>query len=262
MNATTPQIVRSLLRHIPRSLPKRSFVCVDCQSRGFASSDRSKSNQRIVGHARATGQQQWRSWSSSRINCLSSAKDKPSEAILMPPPPGHENNTPVDSDSAQTTRQNGHVEAVSVSAPAPASASEPPKAPEGNISDTIPDIPPTRPFPVEEVPPPPQETQGASASSTSTPAAETSDQPRHTPRPESKASADSLGMQGNSIASWKKFLPSQSEQQRWQVSKRTQNIMDDFLAKAAIFSQQLNTYTGTDYSGIEALRREIIEQGK
>lgn len=37
--------------------------------------------------------------------------------------------------------------------------------------------------------------------------------------------------------------------------------MDDLLAKAAIVSHQLNNYTGTDYSGIEALRREIHEQG-
>ena len=36
--------------------------------------------------------------------------------------------------------------------------------------------------------------------------------------------------------------------------------MDDMLAKAAVASQRLNTYTGTDYSGIEVLRNSIIEQ--
>ncbi|KAF1348588.1 Mdm33 family-domain-containing protein, partial [Delphinella strobiligena] len=55
-------------------------------------------------------------------------------------------------------------------------------------------------------------------------------------------------------------LPSDNEKNRWGLSKKMQKHMDDFLAKAAIFSQRLNSYTGTDYSGIEALRQEIIEQ--
>jgi sensitive to high expression protein 9 len=37
--------------------------------------------------------------------------------------------------------------------------------------------------------------------------------------------------------------------------------MDDLLPKLAIVTQKVNTYTGTDYSGIEALRREIKDQG-
>lgn len=56
-------------------------------------------------------------------------------------------------------------------------------------------------------------------------------------------------------------LPSHRESQRWQMSKRTQRIMDDILAKAAIAGQHVNNYTGTDYSGIQALRQAIIEQG-
>ncbi|TKA61231.1 hypothetical protein B0A49_08749 [Cryomyces minteri] len=36
--------------------------------------------------------------------------------------------------------------------------------------------------------------------------------------------------------------------------------MDDLSTKAAIASQRLNNYTGTDYSGIEALRTEIKDQ--
>ncbi|KAJ9623271.1 sensitivity to high expression protein she9 [Taxawa tesnikishii (nom. ined.)] len=55
-------------------------------------------------------------------------------------------------------------------------------------------------------------------------------------------------------------LPSHRERQRWDLSKRFAPTMDDLLAKAAIVSHQLNNYTGTDYSGIEALRREIHEQ--
>jgi sensitive to high expression protein 9 len=38
-------------------------------------------------------------------------------------------------------------------------------------------------------------------------------------------------------------------------------LMDDLMPKLALASQRINTYTGTDYSGIETLRKEIIEQG-
>jgi sensitive to high expression protein 9 len=37
--------------------------------------------------------------------------------------------------------------------------------------------------------------------------------------------------------------------------------MDEVLPKLALVTQKVNTYTGTDYSGVEALRREIKEQG-
>jgi sensitive to high expression protein 9 len=38
-------------------------------------------------------------------------------------------------------------------------------------------------------------------------------------------------------------------------------LMDDLMPKLALASQRINTYTGTDYSGIESLRKEIIGQG-
>lgn len=38
--------------------------------------------------------------------------------------------------------------------------------------------------------------------------------------------------------------------------------MDNLLTKATAASQQINTYTGTDFSGIEALRNEIVAQEK
>jgi sensitive to high expression protein 9 len=56
-------------------------------------------------------------------------------------------------------------------------------------------------------------------------------------------------------------LPSHREGQRWSLSKRLSELMDDLLPKLAIVTQKVNTYTGTDYSGIEALRREIKDQG-
>jgi sensitive to high expression protein 9 len=56
-------------------------------------------------------------------------------------------------------------------------------------------------------------------------------------------------------------LPSHREGQRWSLSKRLSELMDELLPKLAIVTQKVNTYTGTDYSGIEALRREIKDQG-
>jgi sensitive to high expression protein 9 len=56
-------------------------------------------------------------------------------------------------------------------------------------------------------------------------------------------------------------LPSHREAQRWGSSKRLNKLMDDLLPKLADMTQKVNTYTGTDYTGIEALKREIKEQG-
>jgi sensitive to high expression protein 9 len=56
-------------------------------------------------------------------------------------------------------------------------------------------------------------------------------------------------------------LPSYQEKLRWGLSKRFNRIMDGLMPRLALASQRINTYTGTDYSGIEALRKEIIEHG-
>lgn len=56
-------------------------------------------------------------------------------------------------------------------------------------------------------------------------------------------------------------LPSHKEGQRWGLSKRFSEFMDELLPKLAVVTHKVNIYTGTDYSGIEALRREIKEQG-
>ncbi|KAF1928038.1 uncharacterized protein M421DRAFT_63906 [Didymella exigua CBS 183.55] len=57
-------------------------------------------------------------------------------------------------------------------------------------------------------------------------------------------------------------LPSHQERQRSNLEKRFSVLMDELLPKIAIVTQKVNTYTGTDYSGVEALRREIQEQEK
>lgn len=56
-------------------------------------------------------------------------------------------------------------------------------------------------------------------------------------------------------------MPSDIQKQRWDLSKRFQVVMDTVLAKATTAGHRVNQYTGTDYSGIEALRRAIIAQG-
>lgn len=58
-----------------------------------------------------------------------------------------------------------------------------------------------------------------------------------------------------------KDLPSHREAQRWDYSKRLTELMDELLPKLALVTQKVNTLTGTDYSGIEALKREIKEHG-
>ncbi|KAF2672235.1 hypothetical protein BT63DRAFT_191931 [Microthyrium microscopicum] len=55
-------------------------------------------------------------------------------------------------------------------------------------------------------------------------------------------------------------LPSHRLTRQWDFSKRFHTVMDGLMKKMAVASQQINNYTGTDYSGIEALRREIQEQ--
>jgi sensitive to high expression protein 9 len=63
-------------------------------------------------------------------------------------------------------------------------------------------------------------------------------------------------------ASRSSTLPSAFAKRRTEISRRMSHLMDNFLTKATLASQQINTYTGTDFSGIEALRNEIVAQEK
>lgn len=56
-------------------------------------------------------------------------------------------------------------------------------------------------------------------------------------------------------------LPSHREGQRWVFSKRTHALLDDLMQRLSVAGQEINKYTGTDYTPIEALRQEIKEQG-
>ena len=55
-------------------------------------------------------------------------------------------------------------------------------------------------------------------------------------------------------------LPSQEENRRSPVSKRFNHLMDHLQSNLFIAGQRLNDLTG--YSGIEALKRDIEEQGQ
>lgn len=57
-----------------------------------------------------------------------------------------------------------------------------------------------------------------------------------------------------------KDLPSQEEGRRSQVSKRFSHVMDHLQSNIFIAGQRLNDLTG--YSGIEALKKDIEEQGQ
>ena len=55
-------------------------------------------------------------------------------------------------------------------------------------------------------------------------------------------------------------LPSQKEGRRSHMSKRFSHLMDDLQSNIFIAGQRLNDLTG--YSGIEALKKEIEQQGR
>ncbi|XP_014562553.1 hypothetical protein COCVIDRAFT_21579 [Bipolaris victoriae FI3] len=91
------------------------------------------------------------------------------------------------------------------------------------------------------------------------PATEASKPPPPEPEPEQPKKAESP----DTIARVPdEHLPSHRERQRWSLLKRFSDAMDELLPKLAVVTQKVNTYTGTDYSGVEALRREIKEQEK
>lgn len=81
-----------------------------------------------------------------------------------------------------------------------------------------------------------------------------------TPKPTSPTTVGTptgLGSDGDSA---ERSLPSHTDRRRWEVSKQMTTFMDVLLARASVAGQHINSYTGTDYSGIEALRTEIMEQ--
>lgn len=62
------------------------------------------------------------------------------------------------------------------------------------------------------------------------------------------------------LTSWTQNLPSHTANLRFEMTKRFHRYMEHLLELAALYSHRLNTYTGTDYSGISALRAAISSQ--
>jgi sensitive to high expression protein 9 len=160
--------------------------------------------------------------------------------------------------------------------PPPPQPSSPPAAPpsSGLNFDDIPEhlIPPhlrpvKTPEPPKEEPKPVEESKQPVEPETTDPETTTSNEspPEHDkPRPQntnaSSTSQDKLKSNVTPVPN--EHLPSHHQGQRWDLSKRLQELMDEVLPKLAVVTQKVNTYTGTDYSGVAALRSEIKEHGK
>ncbi|KAI5238334.1 hypothetical protein E4T42_09002 [Aureobasidium subglaciale] len=197
-----------------------------------------------------------RQWSSSAWRAASTpgrndaeAKDdktkaaeaqKPDERFYMPPPPEH---------------LQQRIDAAILDAARSAAPVRPPPSPKPQVA------PGPKPTPmVEEQPVEPeaattapetlQETQNETSAEVSA--------EEDILKAEAEAKADEIAKEA---AATEEALPSKHREQRWQLSKRVQERMDELLAKAALVSHTVNNYTGTDYSGIERLRRDIIDQG-
>jgi sensitive to high expression protein 9 len=160
--------------------------------------------------------------------------------------------------------------------PPPPQPSSPPSAPpsSGLNFDDIPEhlIPPhlrpvKTPEPPKEEPKPAEENKQSVEPETTDPETTTSNEspPEHDkPRPQNAdASSTSQDKRKSNVTPVpNEHLPSHHQGQRWDFSKRLQELMDEVLPKLAVVTQKVNTYTGTDYSGVAALRSEIKEHGK
>ena len=72
-------------------------------------------------------------------------------------------------------------------------------------------------------------------------------------------SSSSTSNEDDPFSTTRTDLPSHKEGRRSQVSRRFSHVMDHLQSNIFIAGQRLNDLTG--YSGIEALKREIEEQG-
>ena len=179
------------------------------------------------------------------------SKNKPmgsSDPIPMPPPPPPPSSQPSPPPSSGLNFDDipehlipPHLRPVKTpeppkEEPKPAKESKQPVEPE----TTEPETTTSNESPPDHVEPRPQSTHAPSTHAPST--KQDKPKPNVTPVPNEQ-------------------LPSHHQGQRWDFSKRLQELMDEVLPKLAVVTQKVNTYTGTDYSGVAALRSEIKEQG-
>lgn len=80
------------------------------------------------------------------------------------------------------------------------------------------------------------------------------------PEAPTKPSSRTSDLLSATAASTSSALPSHAEHRRWQMSRDMTKMVDGILARASVAGQHINQYTGTDYSGIETLRKGIIDQ--
>ncbi|KAI5193650.1 hypothetical protein E4T39_08856 [Aureobasidium subglaciale] len=196
-----------------------------------------------------------RQWSSSAWRAASTpgrndaeAKDdkakaaepqKPDERFYMPPPP----------EQIQQRIDAAILDAARSAAPArPPPSPKPQVAPESKPTPVVEDQP-VEPTPATATPETTEEVQKDVPTEASV--------EHDTSRTEAEVKAEEIAKEA---AATEEALPSKRREQRWQLSKRVQERMDELLAKAALVSHTVNNYTGTDYSGIERLRRDIIDQ--
>ncbi|KAI4718551.1 hypothetical protein E4T48_05190 [Aureobasidium sp. EXF-10727] len=236
---STPTRPYALLRDIVASTRSSSVIIRPCAPLCRPSSTRPYSPSEIKWTGkRKWSSSAWRAASTPGRNDLEAKDDKTKatetrktdERFYMPPPPEH----------LQQRIDAAILDAARASRPAP----------------------PREPAP-EPTPIPAVEKQPAGPAST-TPTPETLEESPKDPFVEEEIPKTEAEVVAEKVAKeeavTEEALPSKHQEQRWHLSKRVQERMDELLAKAAVVSHKVNNYTGTDYSGIERLRRDIIDQ--
>ncbi|KAI4723961.1 hypothetical protein E4T49_08308 [Aureobasidium sp. EXF-10728] len=236
---STPTRPYALLRNIVASTRSSSVIIHPCAPLCRPSSTRPYSPSELKWTSkRKWSSSAWRAASTSGRNDPKAKDDKTKaaespktdERFYMPPPPEH----------LQQRIDAAILDAARASRPAP----------------------PREPAP-EATPMPAVEEQPAAPAST-TPTPETLEESPKEPFVEEEIPKTEAEVVAEKVAKeeavTEEALPSKHQEQRWHLSKRVQERMDELLAKAAVVSHKVNNYTGTDYSGIERLRRDIIDQ--
>ncbi|KAI5235578.1 hypothetical protein E4T43_09177 [Aureobasidium subglaciale] len=245
---STPIQPYALLRNIVASARTNSVI-----ARPFAFHCRpSSAKPNLARKLQCTDKRQWSSsaWRAASTPGRNDAEtkddktkaaepQKPDERFYMPPPPEH---------------LQQRIDAAILDAARSAAPVRPPPNPKPQVAPEpkptpVTEAQPVEPAPATAAPETLEETQKEVSAAVSA--------EEDILKAEAEAKAEEIAKE---TAATEEALPSKHREQRWQLSKRVQERMDELLAKAALVSHTVNNYTGTDYSGIERLRRDIIDQ--